>query len=254
MISELLGALYVHAGAPPQTLSARARARNAKQNAPRTSSCSSRSLVVRFVSRFSRARAHVLSLSWAPRPRDRPKKCHFGGSWREGHFPNFGNFWGTDAGTVRAVPIRSTFGQKIFFARTKVWSRRSSTEVYQNKFFEFFGGVWMSRPALENTPPCGPLWRTKSAKDPVLGAVWPSFWRLARRPMYIRGTPSRRYLEADSRKRRAESSQMAAVAPPARIWDDSPGRSRVQRLLLWYRRRCSRPAGAAETREKLKGI
>ena len=85
----------------------------------------------------------------------------------------------------------------------------------------------MSRSALESTHPCGPLWRTKSAKDPVLGAVCPSLWRLARRPMYIRGTPSRRYLEADSRKRRAESSHLASVAPPARIWDDLPHDSRT---------------------------
>ena len=74
------GGRSVHAGAPVPTLYARARARNGKQNAPRTSSCSSRSRVVRFVSRFSRARCRVLSLSWAPWPRDRPKKCHFGGS------------------------------------------------------------------------------------------------------------------------------------------------------------------------------
>ena len=83
------GARPVHAGAPPPTLSARARARNGKQNAPRTSSCSSRSRVVRFVSRFSRARGHVLSLSWAPWPRDRPNRCHFGGSGGGGMSPIF---------------------------------------------------------------------------------------------------------------------------------------------------------------------
>ena len=46
----------VHTGAPPPTPPARARGRNAQQTAPRTSSCSTRVHVARFVPRFSRAK------------------------------------------------------------------------------------------------------------------------------------------------------------------------------------------------------
>ena len=45
--------------------------------------------------------------------------------------------------------------------------------------------------------------------------------------LYIRGTRSRPHPRANPRKRRAESTQMASVAPPARIWVDSPGGSRA---------------------------
>ena len=45
--------------------------------------------------------------------------------------------------------------------------------------------------------------------------------------MYIRGVRQRRYMRVVSRKRRAEPSHMASVAPPARIWDDSPHDSRT---------------------------
>ena len=49
--------------------------------------------------------------------------------------------------------------------------------------------------------------------------------RHSRTLMYIRGTRQRRHLHAVPPKRCAESSQMASVAPPARIWDDSPADS-----------------------------
>ena len=77
----------VHAGAPPPMQSARARARNGKQNAPRTSSCSSRSRVVRFVSRFFRARGHVLSLSGAPGGVRCSKFCIKSISWLGKKYP-----------------------------------------------------------------------------------------------------------------------------------------------------------------------
>ena len=155
------GGRSVHAGAPVPTLYARARARNGKQNAPRTSSCSSRSRVVRFVSRFSRARGHVPTLSWAPWPRDRPKKCHFGGSGEGTQFLNFCHFWGTIAGTARAVPIRATFGQKIFFDRTAVSSRRSSTEEYQSEFFSEVCSLSRAQPAHARSTHWGQLQHQK---------------------------------------------------------------------------------------------
>ena len=82
----------VHAGAPPPMQSARARARNGKQNAPRTSRCSTRARVVRFASRFSRARADVPSMSWAPRPRQPPESVIFDGFPEPYFSPEYDHF------------------------------------------------------------------------------------------------------------------------------------------------------------------
>ena len=70
-----------------------------------------------------------------------------------GHVPHFRNFWGTNAGTVRAVPMRATFGQKIFFDRMAVSSRRSSTEGYQNEFFSDVCSLSRAQSAHVRSPP-----------------------------------------------------------------------------------------------------
>ena len=51
------------------------------------------------------------------------------------------------------------------------------------------------------------------------GRGYPPWWGL--------GVRQRRYLHSVSRKWRAEPSHMASVAPPTRIWDDSPHDSRT---------------------------
>ena len=51
----------------------------------------------------------------------------------------------------------------------------------------------------------------------------------ARCSLYIPGVRQRRRVRVVSRKRRAEPSHMASVAPPAHIWDDSPHDSRTFR-------------------------
>ena len=155
------GGRSVHAGAPVPTLYARARARNGKQNAPRTSSCSSRSRVVRFVSRFSRARGHVPTLSWAPWPRDRPKKCHFGGSGG-GHFPSFGHFWGTIAGIARAVSIWSTFGRKIFLTEQQCRREDRAQKSIRVNFF-LRSATFRGRSQLTRGQPSGGSCSTKSS-------------------------------------------------------------------------------------------
>ena len=73
------------------------------------------------------------------------------------HFPSFGHFWGTIAGTARAVSIRSTFGTKIFFDRTAVSSRRSSTEEYQNDFFSEVCSLSRVQSAHARSTPWGQL-------------------------------------------------------------------------------------------------
>ena len=113
----------------------------------------------------------------------------------------------------------------MFFAETKVSSRSSSAEVYRD-FFVF----WVLQcldgtvSAREDTP-LRPTLEPKCPKNPTSGRNWAARLRQARTLMYIRGTRQRRYLHAVPPKRCAESSQMASVAPPARIWDDSPADS-----------------------------
>ena len=77
----------VHAGRPSSEAHGALRARTAKQNAPRPSSCSTRERVVRFVSRLSRARGHVLSLSWAPGGARGSKFCIKSISWLGKKYP-----------------------------------------------------------------------------------------------------------------------------------------------------------------------
>ena len=50
---------------------------------------------------------------------------------------------------------------------------------------------------------------------------------LVRAGLYIRRVRQRRQVRPVSRKWRAEPSHMASVAPPTRIWDDSPHNSRT---------------------------
>ena len=65
----------VHTGAPPPTPPARARGRNAQQTAPRTSSCSTRVHVARFVPRFSRAKTPSASQTLVFKARGRSQKA-----------------------------------------------------------------------------------------------------------------------------------------------------------------------------------
>ena len=71
---------------PPPTQSACARARNAKQNAPRTSTCPTRERVVRFVSRFSRAEDCGIFKVCGPQEQ---RGKDFGGCWGKLENPGF---------------------------------------------------------------------------------------------------------------------------------------------------------------------
>ena len=88
--------------------------------------------------------------SVAARPTEKVSFWWFRGG---GHVPHFRDFWGTNAGTVRAVPMRATFGQKIFFDRMAVSSRRSSTEGYQNEFFSDVCSLSRAQSAHVRSPP-----------------------------------------------------------------------------------------------------
>ena len=77
------------------------------------------------------------------------------------HFPSFGHFWGTIAGTARAVSIWSTFGQKIFFDRTAVSSRRLSTDEYQSEFFSEVCSLSRAQPAHARSTLWGQLQHQK---------------------------------------------------------------------------------------------
>ena len=65
----------VHTDALPPTPPARARGRNAQQTAPRTSSCSTRVHVARFVPRFSRAKTPSASQTLVFKARGRSQKA-----------------------------------------------------------------------------------------------------------------------------------------------------------------------------------
>ena len=85
----------------------------------------------------------------------------------EERFPGFWRFWGTNAGTVRAVSIRSTFGQKIFLAQTPVSSRRLNTEENQNEFFPGHCSVSTAPSAHASTPVQGPLGDEENTENSV---------------------------------------------------------------------------------------
>ena len=126
---------YVHAGAPPTTLSARARARNAKQNAPRTFSCSTRARVVRFVSRFSRARADVPSNLVGSAATRLTEKCRFRDSGGGG-FLCFFEFLGFDRWPSASRPHTVYFWTKnIFCPDDGVFAKFEHRSVSENFYF-----------------------------------------------------------------------------------------------------------------------
>ena len=159
-------------------------------------------------------------------PPERAARQFRGGGWcTTGILAEIGIFLDPNAGAEKCVSTRSTFGQKIFSAETKMSSRSSSGEVCQEFFVSWVLQHLDGTVSAREDTPLRPTLEPKYPKNPTSGRHWAVRLRQARTLMYIRGTRQRRYLHAVPPKRCAESSRMASVAPPARIWDDSPAGS-----------------------------
>ena len=206
------------------TVRAHDLAKMARRTVPYGFSCSSCAHMGRLAPRFS----HVSSQQ---QPRSRPPRkyrlgCSGGGSLPQIFSRILGNSWLPVLTPRSGAHVVHFWTKNIFCSNACVVAKFK----YRNAptFFYFWGiaAFCCDRKHSRGHPSeasCG----ARNTENPVFpgGRGYPQ----ARCSLYITGVRQRRRVRVVSRKRRAEPSHMASVAPPARIWDDSPHSHQQQR-------------------------